>query len=86
MDFKSKIISLRDISAGESVGYGQNWTAKKQTRIATVTVGYADGYPRNAENGTPTLVHGKRCPLVGRVSMDMITIDVTDIHLSLIHI
>lgn len=80
MDFKSKIISLRDISAGESVGYGQNWTAKKQTRIATVTVGYADGYPRNAENGTPTLVHGKRCPLVGRVSMDMITIDVTDIH------
>ena len=79
MDFKSKIISVRTISAGESVGYGQNWTAKRKTKIATVTVGYADGYPRNAKNGTPTLVNNKTCPVVGKVSMDMITIDVTDV-------
>ena len=79
MEFKSKIISVRSVSAGESVGYGQNWTAKRHTKIATVTVGYADGYPRNAKNGTPTLVNNKICPLVGKVSMDMITIDVTDV-------
>tara|TARA_Y100000992_G_scaffold57617_1_gene35006 strand:- start:1104 stop:2201 length:1098 start_codon:yes stop_codon:yes gene_type:complete len=79
MEFKSKIISVRSVSAGESVGYGQNWTAKRHTKIATVTVGYGDGYPRNAKNGTPTLVNNKICPLVGKVSMDMITIDVTDV-------
>lgn len=79
MEFKSKIISVRSVSAGESVGYGQNWTAKRDTKIATVTVGYGDGYPRNAKNGTPTLVNNKICPLVGKVSMDMITIDVTDV-------
>ncbi len=80
MDFKSKIISLRNIPAGASVGYGRNWLADRETKIATVTVGYADGYPRNARNGTPILVKGKLCPLVGRVSMDMITIDVTDLN------
>ena len=79
MSFESAVISLRSISAGESVGYTANWTAQRDSTIATVTVGYGDGYPRSAPNGTPVLINGVRCPLVGRVSMDMITIDVTDL-------
>ena len=79
MTLGSRIISVRDIAVGETVGYGATWTAERPSRIATVAVGYGDGYPRLARNGTPTLVNGQRAPLVGRVSMDMITIDVTDL-------
>lgn len=79
MNFESAIISMRSIEAGESVGYTANWTAERASTIATITVGYGDGYPRHARNGTPVLINGTRCPLVGRVSMDMITVDVTDI-------
>jgi len=79
MSFESAVISLRTIKAGESVGYTANWTAERDSTIATVTVGYGDGYPRQAPNGTPVLINGIRCPLVGRVSMDMITVDVTDL-------
>jgi alanine racemase len=79
MTLKSKIISLRDIAVGETVGYSQTWQAKRPSRIATVAIGYGDGYPRNAVNGTPVVVNGYRTQLVGRVSMDMITVDVTDI-------
>jgi alanine racemase len=78
MTFKSAVISLRNIGAGESVGYTSNWTANRPSSIATITVGYGDGYPRHAPNGTPVLINNIRCPLVGRVSMDMITVDVTD--------
>ena len=77
MSFESAVISLRQIAAGESVGYTANWTAERDSTIATITVGYGDGYPRHAPNGTPVLVNGVRCPLAGRVSMDMITVDVT---------
>ena len=79
MSFESAVISVREIPAGDSVGYGANWTAQRQSHIATVAVGYGDGYPRHAPNGTPVLVNGVKCPLVGRVSMDMITVDVTDL-------
>ena len=79
MSFESAVISVRSIAAGESVGYTGNWTAQRESTIATITVGYGDGYPRQAPNGTPVLVNGQRCPLVGRVSMDMITVDVTDL-------
>ena len=79
MSFESAVISLRTIAAGESVGYTANWTAERDSTIATITVGYGDGYPRNATNGTPVLINGVRCPLVGRVSMDMITVDVTEL-------
>ena len=79
MTLQSEIIALRQILAGESVGYGGKWTATDETIIATVAIGYADGYPRHAKNGTPTLVNGKIAPVVGAVSMDMITIDVTNI-------
>ncbi|WNC70339.1 alanine racemase [Thalassotalea nanhaiensis] len=79
MTLKSAIISIREISAGQSVGYNQTWTASRTTKIATVAIGYGDGYPRSAKSGTPTLINGQIAPLAGRVSMDMITIDVTDI-------
>jgi alanine racemase len=79
MRLESRVIALREIAAGEAVGYGGNWTAGRPSRIATVAIGYGDGYPRHAANGTPVLVNGRRAPLVGRVSMDMITVDVTDL-------
>jgi alanine racemase len=83
MSFESAVISVRQIAAGESVGYGATWTAERPSRIATVAVGYGDGYPRHAPNGTPVLVNGVKCPLAGRVSMDMITVDVTAIEASI---
>lgn len=79
MTFESRIIALRNIREGEGVGYGHRWRARRPSRIATVAVGYADGYPRTARDGTPLLIRGQRAPLAGRVSMDMITVDVTDI-------
>lgn len=79
MTLSSEVIAIRDIAVGESVGYGSMWKAQRRSQIATVAVGYGDGYPRSAKNGTPVLINGIRCPLVGRVSMDMITVDVTDL-------
>ena len=79
MTLSSAIISIRDVDVGDSVGYGASWTARRPSRIATVTVGYGDGYPRLARNGTPVLVKGQRACLAGRVSMDMITVDITDL-------
>ena len=79
MTLTSAVISLRAVAAGETVGYGATWTARRPSKIATVTVGYGDGYPRLAPNGTPVLVNGQRAGLAGRVSMDMITVDVTDL-------
>jgi alanine racemase len=80
MTLASAVISLREIAAGESVGYGATWTATRPSRIATACIGYGDGYPRTAPNGTPVLVNGRRAGLAGRVSMDMVTVDVTDLH------
>ncbi|MFT4941219.1 MAG: alanine racemase [Paraglaciecola sp.] len=79
MTFKSQIIALRIIAPGESVGYGNTWTASQISLIATVAAGYGDGYPRGAKSGTPVLVGGKRAKLVGSVSMDMICVDVTEL-------
>ena len=77
MTLVSAVISVRSVAAGDTVGYGATWHAERDSRIATVTIGYGDGYPRLAANGTPVLVNGQRAPLAGRVSMDMITVDVT---------
>ncbi|MEW9797459.1 alanine racemase [Alteromonas sp. CYL-A6] len=79
MTLRSSIIALRTVPKGETVGYGQAWTASRDSVIATVGIGYADGYPRHCPNGTPVMVNGQVAGLAGRVSMDMITIDVTDI-------
>jgi len=78
MTFRSEIIAVREIAVGEAVGYGGCWTATRSSKIGTVACGYADGYPRHAANGTPTLVNGQVAPLVGTVSMDMISIDLTE--------
>ncbi len=79
MTLYSAVISVSTVAAGETVGYGATWQAQRESRIATVTIGYGDGYPRLAANGTPVLIRGQRVPLAGRVSMDMITVDVTDV-------
>lgn len=79
MRFKTKVIGTKTIEAGETVGYGGDWRSQRETNLAIVGIGYGDGYPRHAQSGTPVLINGKECPLVGRVSMDMITVDVTDI-------
>ncbi|HEY7865227.1 MAG TPA: alanine racemase [Psychromonas sp.] len=75
MTLKSSLIAIREHKAGDSVGYGANWTAQEDTRLGVVAVGYGDGYPRLAPQGTPVLVNGRIVPIVGRVSMDMLTVD-----------
>jgi alanine racemase len=77
MCFETRVIALRDVTAGERVGYGGTWTAARPSRIAVAAVGYGDGYPRAAANGTPVTVAGAAAVVVGRPSMDMLTIDVT---------
>ncbi|WOT04656.1 alanine racemase [Shewanella youngdeokensis] len=75
MELVSQLISIRDHKAGDSVGYGSFWTAKTDTQLGVVAIGYGDGYPRNAPLGTPVLINGRIVPIVGRVSMDMLTVD-----------
>jgi len=80
----ARIIAINDVPAGDSVGYGSSWQATRNSRIAVVAIGYGDGYPRHAPSGTPVAVKNadnswRRAALAGRVSMDMITIDVTDL-------
>lgn len=79
MTLVSAVTAVRQLATGETVGYGAGWRAQRPSRIATVTIGYGDGYPRLAPAGTPVLVNGHRATLAGRVSMDMITVDVTDL-------
>ena len=79
MTLHSHIIAVKDIEPGERVGYGGLWTAARPTRLAIAAVGYGDGYPRSVAPGSPVLINGQRVPLAGRVSMDMIGIDVTDL-------
>jgi alanine racemase len=79
MTFETRVIALKQVEAGEHVGYGGIWTAARPSRIAVAAAGYGDGYPRSAANGTPVAVGGEAATLAGRPSMDMLTIDVTDL-------
>ncbi len=79
MTLKSRVISVRELPAGEPVGYGARFISPRPTRVGVVAMGYADGYPRHAPTGTPVVVAGKRSQLIGRVSMDMLCIDLTDV-------
>ena len=83
MTLRSRLLAINSINKGDTVGYGATFTADKAMRLGIVSIGYGDGYPRKAPTGTPVLVHTQdgpvRSQLVGRVSMDMITIDLTDI-------
>ena len=84
VDLKARIVQIRAIDKGETVGYGGTWTARRPTRLAIVSAGYADGYFRaggsnDGTRGAEVIVAGKRCPVAGRVSMDLIAVDVTDL-------
>ena len=79
MVLETEIIAVRDLTAGESVGYGGAFTAERATRVGIAACGYADGYPRHAPTGTPVLVDGRLTRTLGRVSMDMLCVDLTGI-------
>lgn len=75
MTLGARIIAIKQLQTGDRVGYGSTWTAPEAMRLAVVCIGYGDGYPREVPSGTPVLINGRRAELVGRVSMDMLTVD-----------
>lgn len=79
MSLGSRVIATQTLSAGDAVGYGGTFVANQPCKIAVVACGYADGYPRYLAKPSPVWIHGQRAPVVGRVSMDMITVDVTHV-------
>jgi len=79
MRFKTKIIAIQQLRAGDKVGYGETYTCPKDMSIGVLAVGYGDGYPREAPNGTPIYVRGKKVPLVAKVTMDTVSIDLSSI-------
>lgn len=79
MTFQSGVIAVKTVKPGETVGYGGDWRAERPTTMAVVAAGYGDGYPRGARSGTPVVVNERRASLIGRVSMDMMAVDVTDL-------
>lgn len=78
MTLKSEIISIHQLKPGDRVGYGGTWIAPKPLRVGIVAIGYGDGYPHRAESGTPILVNGKLSELIGQVSMDMLTVNLSN--------
>ena len=84
VDVKARIIQVRQVGRGETVGYGATWTARRETRLAIISAGYADGYFRaggsnDGTRGADVVIAGKRCPVAGRISMDLVAVDVTDL-------
>lgn len=84
VELKARIVQTRSIDKGESVGYGATWTARRPTRLAVVSAGYADGYFRaggsnDGTRGAEVVVAGTRCPVAGRISMDLLAVDITDL-------
>ena len=84
VELKARIVQIRTVEKGESAGYGGTWTARRPTKLAIVSVGYADGYFRaggsnDGTRGAEVMVAGTRCPVAGRISMDLIAVDVTDL-------
>ena len=77
MQFESFLLDIKSVKAGESIGYGSTYTGDKDITLGVVAAGYADGYPRHAQNGTPVWINNQRCNLLGRVSMDSLCIDLT---------
>ena len=81
MELRSTVLATRMVKAGETVGYGATWQAQQDTPVAIVGIGYGDGYPRHVASGTQVLIRGVRCPMVGRVSMDMLAVDLRPMNL-----
>ncbi len=79
MSFRTWVAQLRDVPKGRSVGYGGLFTTARDSRIASLPVGFGEGYPRALFNKGIVLIHGKRCPVIGRVSLNVLTIDITDL-------
>jgi len=84
IELKARIVQIRNVARGDSVGYGATWTARRPTRLAIVSTGYADGYFRAAGGAdgvrsAEVIVAGQRCPIAGRISMDLMAIDITDL-------
>lgn len=81
LSIKARIISVKDLFKGESVGYGLQYTAKENSKIAVISIGYADGYPRSLSCGVGSvLIAGMRAPILGRICMDQMIVDISDIH------
>ncbi|GGJ96826.1 alanine racemase [Pseudomonas matsuisoli] len=78
MTLESKVIAVRELPPNEPVGYGARFVCERPTRVGVVAMGYADGYPRHAPTGTPVCIDGRPGRIIGRVSMDMLTVDLTD--------
>jgi alanine racemase len=90
IDLRARALQIRSVAKGATVGYGATWTAQRDTRVAVIATGYADGYIRAAaategEPGRQVIIAGKRCPIVGRISMDLFAVDVTDLPQSAVH-
>jgi alanine racemase len=79
MTLESRVIAVRELPAGEPLGYGGTFVTTRATRIGVVAMGYADGYPRHAPSGAPVAVDGQLTQLIGRVSMDMLMVDLTEL-------
>jgi alanine racemase len=79
MTVSAPVVAVKRLAAGDAVGYGGSYVCKSPRTMAVVAMGYGDGYPRHAPSGTPVLVRGQRCELMGRVSMDMLCVDVTEV-------
>jgi alanine racemase len=79
MRWRTQVLRVRSLQAGESVGYGRSFRATKETRLATIPIGYGDGLLRSASNRGRVLIRGVRCPIVGNIAMDLTTVDVSDL-------
>jgi alanine racemase len=79
MTLSTKLIAINPIQQGERIGYAATWQCPQDMRVGVAAIGYGDGYPRSAATGTPVLIHGRRAPIIGRVSMDLITIDLREV-------
>jgi alanine racemase len=78
LKWTAPIVNITEVPAGSTVGYGRTWAARRPSRIGLLPIGYADGYPRSFSNGASVMLHGRSAPVIGRISMDMTTIDLTD--------
>ena len=79
MAIKTRVAQVRDVPAGKTIGYGGLFTTQRDSRIVSLPVGFGEGYPRSLFNKGVVLIHGRRCPVVGRVSLNITTVDVTDL-------
>ena len=86
MTLNAPIIAVHDLKQGDNIGYGASWQCPNDMTVAVIACGYADGYPRHAKSGTPIWINGEEVTLVGRVSMDMIVVDINHVEKDMIQV